>query len=142
MIAETAIQSSVTKPILNKKAPKRAVSFAKVCQYHTTTTTDGCDDVLQCRDKRRRYQRRGSKTPAMLRLSRSEIRRIQENFSTNEHITHVDESKRRMSMISSLRQNLELNCLLEPVMGKTLRRMSLDPSGAVQSSCTLSWALK
>jgi hypothetical protein len=141
MISKNTIQSSVVKPKSSKAIPKRAVSFSTTCKCVPSYSAPS-DALLQCKDKRRRYQRRGSRTPAMLRLSRSEFTRIQDNFSTNgEQLSRtVDDNKRRMSLISSLRQNLELNCILEPVMGKTLRRMSLDPSGAVQSSCTLSWA--
>lgn len=140
MISKNSVQSAVVKPKSSKTIPKRAVSFSNTCKYIPSSTCPS-DALLQCKDKRRRYQRRGSRTPAMLRLSRSEFTRVQDNSSANgEQLSIIDDTKRRMSLISSLRQNLELNCILEPVMGKTLRRMSLDPSGAVQSSCTLSWA--
>ncbi len=125
---------------LKKRIPvKRTVSFSKVNIYHTHVT-DSDDVLLQSRDKRRRYQRRGSKTPAMLLLSKTDLSKIQskyfpndmapsENTATNATITnssslddysyypntHFNDTnssiqQRRMSIISSLRESLELNC--------------------------------
>lgn len=184
---------------MQKRLPvKRSVSFAKVNVYHSVVTDN--DDKLQCRDKRRRYQRRGSKTPAMLLLSKTDLSKIQEKFfpndsttssntATNATISHSSwEDKcgcanntphrrmsivlndaesiqqRRMSIISSLRESLELNCNMfvgggsEPTITIPLttptttvttttasairRRLSLDLTmQAATTVCTLPWGV-
>jgi hypothetical protein len=64
----------------SKCIPKRAVSFAKACKYDAPKPFRRCptDESVQSTDSRRRYQRRGSKTPAMLLLSRTDLASIQE----------------------------------------------------------------
>ena len=125
---------------LKKRIPvKRTVSFSKVNIYHSHEPDN--DDALQSRDKRRRYQRRGSKTPAMLLLTKTDLSKIQSkffpydattsentalnatcitrssslddyNYCTSTHFNDTNSSiqQRRMSIISSLRESLELNC--------------------------------
>lgn len=197
------IESTKNRSELSRKRlpVKRSVSFAKVDQYHSDD-----DAILQCRDKRRRYQRRGSKTPAMLLLSKTDLSRIQEKFFPNDSTTNANTAKnantitanfssddrycctnktnnmvprrmsnvlndagsmqqRRMSIISSLRESLELNCTMFVGGGESTtitapvcttpttttaattasvirRRLSLDLTmQAATTVCTLPWGV-
>jgi hypothetical protein len=195
-----------SEPMKKRVPVKRSVSFAKVNLYHSVVTDN--DDILQCRDKRRRYQRRGSKTPAMLLLSKTDLSRIQEKFFPNDSTTNANTAtnasisdssledmccytnhknnntsqrrlsnvlndtgslqQRRMSIVSSLRESLELNCnmfvgvgnesptITTPVATPTTvtatttaaaasairRRLSLDLTmQAATTVCTLPWGV-
>lgn len=64
----------------SKTVPKRAVSFA--CKFTSPSTRKlGCDAILQSTDKRRSYMRRGSKTPAMLVITRLDLERLSQGLS-------------------------------------------------------------
>jgi hypothetical protein len=184
-----------TEPSRKRLPVKRSVSFAKVNQYHSDVSDN--DAILQCRDKRRRYQRRGSKTPAMLLLSKTDLSKIQEKFFPNDSTTYANTAKnatytvssddkycctsknntpqrrmsnvlsdagsiqqRRMSIISSLRESLELNCTMfvggeatsttpvctTPTTTTTAsvirRRLSFDLTmQAATTVCTIPWGV-
>lgn len=130
MTAVTPIRSALSATSSSKCVPKRAVSFAKVCNYRrpgNLKMTCPSDEVLQSTDHRRRYQRRGSKAPSMLLLSVNDLANIQEVQPCPEKATCTTTSdKRRMSLMTALKQNLERSCILEPVAAKTMRRLSMD----------------
>ena len=122
---------------VKKCAPKRAVSFAKVCKYEPPSNTTGCfsqsDAPLQPECNQRNYRRRGSKAPSMLVLSKNDYDFIEENlFITGQSENHYHQEQqgvralraRRLSIMTMLKQNLDRSCSLEPT--GTLRRMSLD----------------
>ena len=145
MTYATPTRSALSAPSSSKCLPKRAVSFAKACKYHFPCQVNMTDEILQSTDNRRRYQRRGSKTPAMLQLSKTDLAHIQD-FQPSLPDKQIDcastttAAHRRMSLMTALRQNLEGSCILEPVMAKTIRRMSMDQTGVIHLSCTRSWA--
>lgn len=60
----------------SKCIPKRAVTFSKF-DAPGKSKRYALDDAVQSTDNRRRYQRRGSKTPAMLLLSGADLSIIQ-----------------------------------------------------------------
>jgi hypothetical protein len=84
MTANTTIRSALSSHSSSsagsKCLPKRAVSFAQACKYDAPKPFRRCptDESVQSTDSRRRYQRRGSKTPAMLLLSRRDLASIQQ----------------------------------------------------------------
>jgi hypothetical protein len=80
----SALSSESSSSASSKCIPKRAVSFAKACKYDAPKPFRRCptDESVQSTDSRRRYQRRGSKTPAMLLLSRTDLASIQERRSS------------------------------------------------------------
>lgn len=121
------IRSSLAAKSLKRCAPKRAVSFAKACKFDPPLRKgDHSDAVLQPKSKRK-YQRRGSKTPAMLLLSKSDLSLIQQQSaaeSQQKSKLTTAAPTRRLSLMSALKQNLERSCHLEP--SKTIRRLSMD----------------
>jgi len=121
------IRSSLAAKPPKKCAPKRAVSFAKACKFDPPSRKgDHSDAVLQPKSKRK-YQRRGSKTPAMLFLSKKDLSLIQQQSaaeSQQQNKLTTAAPTRRLSLMSALKQNLERSCHLEP--SKTIRRLSMD----------------
>jgi len=128
MTTATPIRSALAAKPSTKCAPKRAVSFAKTWKYEPPSRrTENSDVTLQPESKQRKYQRRGSKTPAMLFLSKEDLARIAEKAMgpENQQCGSI-QAVRRVSLMTALKQNLERSCNLEPT--KTLRRMSMDGS--------------
>lgn len=139
MKATTSIKSALSAPTPGKSLPKRAVSFAKACKYRPPSRAKmpcTSDDVLQSTDSRRRYHRRGSKTPAMLVLSRADIATIESATPTEQAVASTVAKERRLSLMTALKQNLERSCKLEPAVAKTIRRLSFDATGVMNSSCS------
>jgi hypothetical protein len=127
---------------------KKAVSFSKSYKYHSTCISTGTRDNtqhgdanLQSMEQKRRYHRRGSKTPAMLLLSKEDIALIWEGNSAASCFEpsspgrrresavlvprrsrcsdpaappehHHQQPQRRKSLISALRENFEKSCVL------------------------------
>ena len=112
--------------IRSKESPKRAVSFCPSCKFDAPSKLHrSTDNELQSSDNRRRYMRRGSKSPSMLKiLSSSELENEIKGNSTDD----CGLPQRRLSLVSSLRLQLEKSVCLEPRVARKIRRMSIDKS--------------
>jgi hypothetical protein len=84
------------------------------------------DSCLQSTDKRRNYMRRGSKTPAMLKLSIEDLESFEEAVSVEKASTHFVSKERRMSLMSVLKINFEKASIIEPIVNSQIRRMSME----------------
>lgn len=103
-------QGFKTSELKPKSSSKKTVSFAKFPPPHSTTTTTSCESTaekrLQSLGSRRLYQRRGSKTPAMLRLTKSDMVSVRARSEKE----GSSRQPRRLSLMSALRQKLEQSC--------------------------------
>lgn len=130
-VSSPTIQPPTMKSAAKSKkrcVPKRAVSFAKTCKHEPPSSRKAkrypTDAPLQPESKQRKYQRRGSKTPAMLLLSKADLETILGKAENQQQRTiNPGSPVRRLSLMTTLKQNLERSCNLEP--SKTLRRMSM-----------------
>jgi len=86
------------------------------------------DSCLQCTDKRRKYMRRGSKAPSMLKVSAEDLESIATEFAvdkTNDQFLSANKT-RRLSLMSALKINFENSAIIEPKVASTIRRMSIE----------------
>lgn len=101
---------TATKPLSSssssaKVSPKRAVSFCGLKYEAPKKQQAPSDKLLQCVDKRRRYMRRGSRSPSMLKFC-AKIDYLEEEC--NEKIQQpMTPQQRRMSLMSALKLSLE-----------------------------------
>jgi hypothetical protein len=113
-----------------KVMPKKAVSFSQACKYSFPPQA-ACamqnDSFLQSTDKRRKYMRRGSKSPSMLQYSSDLIESIDEEVSVVKANTEFPSNgARRMSLMSALQINFKNSSIKEPAVALKMRRMSID----------------
>jgi hypothetical protein len=123
-------------PNMNKSAakamPNKAVSFSKACKFSfpakQVSTSMQNDSFLQSTDNRRRYQRRGSKSPAMLQFSSDKVESIdKEEFSAEKANTEfLSNQGRRLSLMEALKIKFEKSAIIEPNVASKIRRLSLD----------------
>lgn len=116
----------------------------------TGSAPSPCDSGLQSIDKRRRYMRRGSKSPSMFLLDAQQIKnlaaaekedlvdRVPVPFFTAESIVTGtsptcssssygrSHKERRMSLMTALKVNLERAAIVEPKVSQQIRRMSIE----------------
>jgi hypothetical protein len=123
-------------PNMNKSAekgmPKKAVSFSKACKFSfpakQVSTSMQNDSFLQSTDNRRRYQRRGSKSAAMLQFSTDKVESIdKEEFCVERtNIEFLPNQGRRLSLMSALKINFEKSAMIESNVASKIRRLSFD----------------
>lgn len=128
-------QSTSTKTSL-----KRAVSFCPNVKADAPySKRPKCDGDLQAADKRRRYMRRGSKSPSMLRASFATMGPILQSCAASKecssprdqimayspiangipyldhdkHRLHQNAAQRRMSLMSALKLSLEKTAIVD-----------------------------
>ena len=149
MKVSAQISSSLAAKATRTRAPKRAVSFVKNCKYEPSLRKHCHSDAqLQSENKLRKCQRRGSKTPAMLLLSKEDLSIINDTadnagrFDIPLHQHQEQQAgvprrpSRRLSIMSTLKQNLERSCNIGP--SGTLRRLSLERKHSIGLSALLS----
>lgn len=119
------------------KAPKRAVSFAKKSKHHRSSKVSFqvnlTDAVLQSVENKRRYQRRGSKTPAMLKMTQQEFSLSQVAY---DETPKRQIERRRMSIMTALKHSFQQGCILDlkqPAVARKIRRMSLEHQRSYRS---------
>jgi hypothetical protein len=112
-----------------KVMPKKAVSFSKACKFSfpPEAVCMQNDSFLQCTDKRRKYMRRGSKSPAMLQNSSDQVESFDEEVSAEKTNTEfASNGGRRLSLMSALKINFEKSTITEPTVASKIRRLSID----------------
>lgn len=130
------IRSALAAPKADKSIPKKAVSFAKKSKHHRSSKVSfqiNCtDEVLQSVENKRRYQRRGSKTPAMLLKSQQEFSLSQATCETPQKRIE----RRRVSLMTALKHSFQQSCILDlkqPAVARQIRRMSLEHQRSYRS---------
>ena len=111
----------------NKPTAKRAASSSKAVKFDVPTKSkpqDATHDrALQSTEKRRRYMRRGSKTPSMLMKAYAKFDFEPELLDTKNAAEYGAEKQRRMSLMSALKLSLEQTAI-EPKLPVQINRMS------------------
>jgi len=100
-----------------KKTVKFDVPIKKMPQHDASH-----DGALQSTEKRRRYMRRGSKTPSMLMLASLKIDFEDENIVTTK-TDYGSQKQRRLSLMSALKMSLE-ETAIEPKFSAPINRVS------------------
>jgi hypothetical protein len=130
----TVIKATSTLSFFSKSSEKgitkRAVSFSKACKYSFPAQA-GCsmhnDVFLQSTDKRRKYMRRGSKSPAMLQFASGQVESIEEEASVEKTNTdYMSNPGRRLSLMSALQMNFEKSANIDSYVASKIPRMSMD----------------
>lgn len=121
-----------------KAVPKRAVSFSPNAKQAPSRSSNNLkvngDGDLQAVNQRRRYLRRGSKSPSMLRASFASMTpHLQDPSSFKDDLIVqgterrlMERAQRRMSLMSALKLSLENTTIVDnaPVPVKAERRLS------------------
>jgi len=124
--------TTLATPLQSAMKQKRAVSFRSSVKFDAPTkkASSPCDSGLQSIDKRRRYMRRGSKSPSMFKLSPDQIQKIalpsydeivQKNYTPSK-------KERRLSLMSALKVHLERASIVDRQVTDNIRGMSTPSS--------------
>jgi hypothetical protein len=130
MTATKPIQG--TSALSSQQSPKRAVFFCSSCKFDppSQSTKSSGDMGLQSTDRRRRYMRRGSKSPNMLATL---LTLNLEKESTTDHdeadAYRSTKQERRISITSALRLNLEKSAIIDPKTTSSIRYFSIEQKG-------------
>jgi hypothetical protein len=113
-----------------KDTPNKSVSLSKACKFSfppKAVSTMQSDLCLQSTDKRRKYMRRGSKTPSMLMPSIVDLEYVEEEVSIEKMVARFNAStERRMSLMSALEINFEKASIIDPNVASQIRRMGME----------------
>lgn len=118
----TIAKSLSTSSQSSKSDAKRAVSFSKSCKFDIPSKQ--AESGLQSSDTRRRYMRRGSKSPSMFKLQKLNISELEKEWLSS--CKEEEEQPRRLSLMSALKLNLEKASIIDTKVVQKVRRMSLE----------------
>jgi hypothetical protein len=120
-------ESSQQQPSKKQCATKRTVSFAKVApaaspSAQAQAASAFAEKRLQSLESKRLYKRRGSKTPSMLRLTKTDMVSVRARCEKE----CVSSQPRRLSLMSALRHKLEQSSLVLPNHERKLGAYALE----------------
>jgi hypothetical protein len=118
-------ESSQQQPSKKQCATKRTVSFAKVAPAASPSAQAAsafAEKRLQSLESKRLYKRRGSKTPSMLRLTKTDMVSVRARCEKE----CVSSQPRRLSLMSALRHKLEQSSLVLPNHERKLGAYALE----------------
>jgi hypothetical protein len=107
-IAKTAPFPSVLKSSKKNLKRRSSDSFGSFVKFETPSICAKPlnDSSLQSTDKKRRYMRRGSKSPSMLTLS-FKLECLDSDFSETKENIALSPQRRRLSLMSALKLSFE-----------------------------------
>ena len=152
IIPTTTIMTTSKRSKAGKGAPKRAVSFCPTVKPEAPSRgKPNVDKALQSVNKKRRYMRRGSKCPSMLRASFSKITPLLKGCAADVHCTsdfsllpnpafhfqeknfrNLSRAQRRLSVMTALKISLENTSIVDPVTPQPPQRMERRLSASFQ----------